>query len=156
MFANPLRKNKVKTAVDLEFSDRSRMIGYIFVLPSQRLSDVLNDERAFLPVLDLDGHIHHIHKSIISRVVEVATGGVQPTDPYAVLGLPAGVETEAIRTAYRALAKENHPDRWAAVGLPEEIRSALNTRMMRINDAYFRLMRERRVVDVDGPVVDSS
>ena len=58
-----------------------------------------------------------------------------PADPelighYRALGLAPGADLRAVRAAYRALARDHHPDR---AGLDE---AAANARMSRINNAY--------------------
>jgi DnaJ-domain-containing protein 1 len=58
-----------------------------------------------------------------------------------VLGLPMAADTRAIRTRYRALAHEHHPDKAARAGV--EAAEAARRRMARINAAYSALMRQR-------------
>jgi DnaJ like chaperone protein len=52
----------------------------------------------------------------------------------ATLGLSRGATPEQIKTAWRALSKENHPDRVAHLG--EEFRRLAEERMRKINAAY--------------------
>lgn len=52
----------------------------------------------------------------------------------AVLGLGAGVDAATIKSAWRKLSKENHPDRVTHLG--EEFRSLAEERMRKINAAY--------------------
>src|SRR5881275_1901511 len=55
------------------------------------------------------------------------------TDPYAVLGLPADADDEAIRRRYLELVRqftpEHHPERFAAVRAAYESLRDLNTRL---------------------------
>ena len=64
-------------------------------------------------------------------------------DPYAVLGVPRSADDATIRTTWRRLAVENHPDRLIAQGLPEEAVSLANEKLARINQAYDTIRRER-------------
>ncbi|MGL6042735.1 MAG: TerB family tellurite resistance protein [Sandaracinobacteroides sp.] len=57
-------------------------------------------------------------------------------DPWAVLGLQPGSPDEAIRTAYRRLARAHHPDRHMAGGTPPEFIRVAEARMAAINAAY--------------------
>lgn len=56
------------------------------------------------------------------------------TDPYDSLGLQAGADVEEIRSAYRSLAHQFHPDRFTDAS-PMEQRAALE-RMQEINQAF--------------------
>jgi curved DNA-binding protein CbpA len=55
------------------------------------------------------------------------------TDPYAVLGLPADSDDEAIRRRYlelvRQFSPEHHPDKFAAIRAAYESLRDLNTRL---------------------------
>jgi len=66
-------------------------------------------------------------------------------DPHAVLGVPVGAGSVAIRTAWRRLARANHPDLTADD--PEAVQQA-TTRMAEINAAYEAL---RRALAGEGP-----
>ena len=65
----PFKQPKRKTAVSLVTKDGEFFEGHIFVARDQRASDVLNDGSLFVPFEFLDGKIHLIHRSTISRVV---------------------------------------------------------------------------------------
>jgi DnaJ like chaperone protein len=56
------------------------------------------------------------------------------TEAFAVLGLARGASAEQIKTAWRSLSKENHPDRVTHLG--EEFRKLADERMRKINGAY--------------------
>lgn len=70
------------------------------------------------------------------------THGDTTCDPYTVLGLPCGADEEAVRAAYRRLAREHHPDRLIAQGLPQEFIEVATDRMAAINAAYDRIMKQ--------------
>ncbi|MEX6505806.1 TerB family tellurite resistance protein [Jiella sp. M17.18] len=59
-----------------------------------------------------------------------------PDDPYAVLGLEPDTAPEEARARYLTLVKENHPDRLASRGVPDEFMFIANERMKAINAAY--------------------
>ncbi|BDA85597.1 molecular chaperone DjlA [Aureimonas sp. SA4125] len=67
------------------------------------------------------------------RYRHVATGS---DGPFAVLGLDPGEGTERVRARYLELVKENHPDRLAARGVPDEFMAIGIERMKAINAAY--------------------
>jgi DnaJ like chaperone protein len=62
-------------------------------------------------------------------------------DPWAVLGLQPGAPDADIRTAYRRLARDHHPDRHMAEGTPPEFIKVAEARMATINAAYAALMK---------------
>ena len=66
-------------------------------------------------------------------------------DPYAVLGVPFDAPFEAVRTAWRALVRETHPDRMIARGVPEEAVRLAEKRMVDINRAWEKIQKERTV-----------
>ncbi|MCQ0989993.1 J domain-containing protein [Jiella marina] len=59
-----------------------------------------------------------------------------PGNPYAVLGIAADASASEARSQYLALVKENHPDRLAARGVPDEFMFIASERMKAINAAY--------------------
>lgn len=66
-------------------------------------------------------------------------------DPYQVLGVARSADDAAIKAAWRALAKENHPDRLIAQGMPEEAIELANNELAAINAAYEAICRERGI-----------
>ena len=62
------------------------------------------------------------------RAVHMAADG---GDPYAVLGLHHGAEDAEIKARYRQLARDNHPDKLMAEGLPEEVIAVANQKLAR-------------------------
>lgn len=66
------------------------------------------------------------------------------TDPYLVLGLVPSATDEEIKRVYRALVRDNHPDRMAANGVPPEMMAIATAKMAAINAAYDAIGRQRR------------
>lgn len=64
-------------------------------------------------------------------------------DAYQVLGVPASAGDAEVKRAYRKLMSENHPDKLAAKGLPESMRSLAEEKTRRITAAYQRIERAR-------------
>ena len=68
MFATKHVKQKVRTEVELALNDGTTLTGKFFTSPNERLIDMLNDSRAFLPFGGSDGVVAMVSKSIITRI----------------------------------------------------------------------------------------
>ncbi len=66
-------------------------------------------------------------------------------DPYSILGVTRAMDNAAIKTAYRKLVRDTHPDRLMAKGLPPEFVAMASQRMANINAAYDRVCKERNI-----------
>ena len=66
-------------------------------------------------------------------------------DAYAVLGMPRDATDEALRGAWLRLMRENHPDSLASRGVPPEFIARAGEKVARINAAWDRIKRERRL-----------
>lgn len=64
-------------------------------------------------------------------------------DPYKVLGVTTDSTDAEIKSAYRTLIRENHPDRLMAEGVPKEMIELATKETQAINAAYDRIARER-------------
>ncbi|HEX3653666.1 MAG TPA: J domain-containing protein [Rhizomicrobium sp.] len=111
-------------------------------LPMQgRISDVLNDERQFLP-LESNGEHLALAKATIRQVrFPAAKAPYRSKCPYSVLGLKEGATIEEIKKAYRELCTANHPDRVRGSGLGQDFVEFATENMMRINSAYAQLTK---------------
>ena len=64
----PKATPKIKAEVEMITHDGVMLKGKFFMVPSQRVLDVLNDERAFLPFETEDGDIYIINKQFVARI----------------------------------------------------------------------------------------
>jgi DnaJ like chaperone protein len=64
-------------------------------------------------------------------------------DPYQELGLSRSASREELRTAWKRLMRENHPDTLAARGVPQDFVARASDKVARINAAWDRIKRER-------------
>lgn len=64
-------------------------------------------------------------------------------DAYTILGVSRQASGEEIRTVWKRLMRENHPDSLAARGVPAEFIARAHEKVARINAAWDRVKRER-------------
>lgn len=103
-----------------------------------------------------DGVLHRSEEIYLKHVAEIfdysdetyrsvrAQFVDEPEDPYSVLGLKPDVSDEVLRSHYRRLVRENHPDVMIARGVPAEFVDMATRKLAAINAAYERIARERR------------
>lgn len=89
-------------------------------------------------VAEIFGMTDREFRTLRSRFVPDA-----PHDPYDVLGASPDMNMAELRAHWRALVRENHPDRLAARGLPEEAVNLAEQRLIKINAAWEEITRER-------------
>ncbi len=69
--------------------------------------------------------------------------GPSASDPYALLGVARNASDQDLRSAWRRLIRENHPDTLIAQGLPKEFVDIATDKMARINAAYDEIRAQR-------------
>ena len=73
----------------------------------------------------------------------LALHGDEGPRPWDVLGVDPAIPDDELRTRWKALVRDHHPDKLVADGMPEEFVAAANDRLARINAAYDSMMRSR-------------
>jgi len=71
--------------------------------------------------------------------------GADKSDPYVLLGVARDVSEADLKSHYRKLIREHHPDTLIAQGVPQEFIDIANDKLAAINDAYDRIENERGV-----------
>jgi DnaJ-domain-containing protein 1 len=130
--------------------------GAILIPAHRALRETLNDDGPFIEMEAEDGRHSFILKTEIARIdpheapePRAADRGAHDwsrfdgKDARLVLGVAADASEAEIQAAWRDLAKAYHPDRLAALGLPQEIMRHADRVLARINAAYQRLKNER-------------
>lgn len=135
-----------KTAVlaEISLTDGTVMCGNLFLPNQARITDVLNDERKFLPFQTLEGNFVSLAKSVIKKATQYnANPGPAPyegSDPWHILGVQEGVSADELKQAYHQLARMYHPDRIRALGLGTRYEELATKDMARINAAYAEVL----------------
>ena len=93
--------------------------------------------RAVANIFGLDDHA-------FERITEVS-GDLDSSDPYKILGVSRDMTNDEIKSAYRALVRENHPDKLIADGLPKELIDMATEKLAAINDGYDKVSAERGI-----------
>jgi DnaJ-class molecular chaperone len=118
---------------------------------SAKLHEALNNGDMFLDVMNAAEKQYFVAKRDICKVelVEVPKASQmnlqrRATDrdrfnPYEVLGVQQGTDADAIRQAYHAMVKAYHPDRFAGIDMPKEMKDYAAAMVVRINLAYEQL-----------------
>lgn len=70
--------------------------------------------------------------------------GREADDPFVILGVEPGAGADALKAAYRALVRDNHPDALIARGVPPSLVKIAEARMAAINVAYEKASAEAR------------
>jgi DnaJ like chaperone protein len=66
-------------------------------------------------------------------------------NPYDVLGVPPSIDNDALKSHYRKLIAENHPDKLIARGVPKEFVAIATEKVAAINEAYGQVAKERGI-----------
>lgn len=145
MSFNARKTQKFPLMVEAQLADGVSMFGKVFLSAQGRLSDLLNDERDFLPFERADGSFMALAKAQLRRVSPMASSEetYQGDDPFKVLGVAPTASREDVKRAYRDLTLIHHPDRVRGLGLTGEYLELATKNMMRINEAYERVMKGR-------------
>ena len=69
----------------------------------------------------------------------------QGTSPYELLGVDKEASDEEVKSAYRKLIREHHPDTVIAQGMPQEFVDLANEKMAAINAAYDEIKKIRGI-----------
>ena len=140
-----------QTAVpaEVELADGTILKGKFLISAARTLGDVLNGETAFLEFEPYGGERRFIAKSALVSVklVKPATPlplqsrfrEIESFEPHKVLGVAAAATWEDVRAAYHRLSLVYHPDRYANVELPAEVREYLEAMARHLNCAYAAL-----------------
>ena len=96
MFEKSQMRTKKRIEVELYLDDGSHFLGTFVLGQGERLSDILNDNRGFLPFEASEGQVVMIRKTTIAKVVQLNQHIDQADvpDPYAV---PEGARVLAMR-----------------------------------------------------------
>ena len=138
------KQGKSKLMVRLCLTTGEEVEGEVFAAQGERLADILNDSRAFLPIEAGAGAVRVLAKAVIAQAHIVGTEPTEAKDPYKILRVPQTATDEELRRAWMNGLKASHPDRLASLNMDEGVVYAARKACQRINSAYEAVMAERR------------
>jgi DnaJ-domain-containing protein 1 len=139
-----------RSMAKLTLIDGKNLIVSVKLPLSGKLADAFNSAETFIDIISGDGTQQVINKTTIARVeaVDPPKAGLNQQrrsadksgfNPYAVLGVEKSATPEDIRSAFVTLVKTYHPDRFASLDLPQEMKDYAAAMQARINMAYQQL-----------------
>ncbi len=135
-----------------------------FEIYARRIARLLKDEPelknnvlyALFYVALADGVLHETEEAYLRYVAEEFGCSTQDyraikslfvddaDDPYVVLGIAPDCTDDQLKSHYRKLLRENHPDTLLAAGVPDAAIEIAQAKTAAINVAYDRIVTERR------------
>jgi DnaJ-domain-containing protein 1 len=142
--------NVQRALVNLHLIDGTRQIASIRLPLSGKLNEAMNNADGFLDVITGDGQQQFIAKHAIQKAETIDPPKARLNqqrrdsdnkyfDPHAVLGITNTTGKDEMRQAYINLVKSYHPDRFANLDLPAEMKDYAAAMQARINMAYEQL-----------------
>jgi len=132
--------------VRLRLTDGRTEFGSVETVPGVSVADAFNADLPFIAWRGADGLDVLLSKTAILSIETVAApvadhlkqrqAALDELSAHAILGVKPGAGQGAIRSAYRALALQYHPDRFASAGLPPEMADYVAAVFARITAAY--------------------
>jgi len=129
--------------VEIQMVDGSNLSGKVWVPIQGRLTDMLNDERHFIPLESRDGAFIALAKSAIKQLVMPNTEApsCRGNDAWSILGVREGISPDELKRVYHRLCAHNHPDRIKGLGLGPEYEELATQNMIRLNTAYSQVLK---------------
>jgi DnaJ-like protein len=134
---------------EVTFADGTLAKGKLLVAMGKTVADALNGPGAFIEFEPYGGERSYLAKAQLASVklvgvprspnLQARLVDIDGFDPHRILGVMAGASREELRSAYFAMAKTYHPDRYATAELPAEVRDYLAAMARRINAAHAAL-----------------
>lgn len=151
MFERNRVDNRAETliAVEVALANGTSVAGRAVLSPGKGVHKLLDGDEGFIYVDSFAGEGCFIPKSDIrglkvitsikSQTVTLPIPDARNFDPYRVLGLEKTAAFEDVREAYHRLSKLYHPDRYASIELPREVKVYLEAMSKNVNAAFVAL-----------------
>ena len=144
--------DKTFIPVILTLVDGESLKGAIAIQKNGRLGDLLNGSDRFVLFKTNSGEPVYLSQATIAAVqsnekpsvrqLDKSLQNLEEINPYLILKVKPGASKAELRNAYHELIKHYHPDQFANVKLPREVRTYLDAVIARLNAAYQELVDE--------------
>ena len=137
------------------FEPYARQIAGMFRRRSKVLEELLD---GLFHIAKADGVVHAGEIDYLRRVAHIfgfedhefdrirtSHLGPEQGDPYVILGVRREMSDTEIKSAWRRLIRDNHPDKLIAKGMPKEFIEITTEKLATINAAYDRIAKERGI-----------
>ncbi|MRG71905.1 DnaJ domain-containing protein [Alphaproteobacteria bacterium HT1-32] len=98
------------------------------------------DEQRFLERVALQ---FDLPDASVERIIATHIRLDDAPDPYKVLGVTREMSDDELKSAYRKLVRDHHPDRLVAQGMPDEFIDQATEKLATINASWDRIEKER-------------
>lgn len=144
---NPVdHRGETAIVCDLTLADGTHVTGRTFIPAGRPVSKLLDGTDAFIYLETFDSDAVFVPKADIRGVKIVNTGrpassrltlpDARTFDPYRVLGIEKDASFAEIKAAFHTLSKLYHPDRYAGVELPSDVRGYMDAMLRNVNAAF--------------------
>lgn len=144
--ANWRRQNSDPVTLIISLNDGRRLRGNMLLPRDKSLTDLFNMPVPFFEFDDFEHGSMVVAKASVAMLwphkipaadqIDKKVAALDKSDPHRILGVGKSAARDEIRSAYLALARLYHPDRFASVELPPEVADYISTMARRINIAY--------------------
>ena len=141
--------DRVSALVEMTLDGGEIITGKLHFPPTRTLGDELNAASGYVDFETLTGERFFLSKQSIQLVkpryipradqLNRAQPRTDAFNPWTVLGVTETASKDEIREAYHRQVKQYHPDRFANMTLPPEVKDYLNAMSRRVNAAYTAL-----------------
>lgn len=148
MFERNRVDNRAETliAVEVVLASGEKVAGRAVLASGKAVHKLLDGDDSFIYLEGFDGEGSFVPKAEIRGLKVMNNVPAQTTvlripdarnfEPYRVLGLEKGASFDEIRDAHRRLSKLYHPDRYASVDLPAEVKVYFESMTRNVNAAF--------------------
>ena len=136
-YKSVIRSSCAQIAQNMEYSQRLQLLNFL-VLVAQADGYVAAEEIAALREVT---YYIRLSKEELDSMLNLQKNDLESA--YIVLGISSSATDAEVKTAYRKMALQHHPDRVSALG--EDVRKAAEKKFQEINDAKERIYKARKL-----------
>jgi len=160
MLRPKIKRKKEKSRVTIELEGRPAIEGYLFRIPGERIIDLLNDEREFLPIELLSGDSILVQKANI-QLVEQSTEGKQADplfsgQPGEIFEFDNGTTPEDLKIKLESILKKIHPEIVTQAKLHPALTDCARMLTTRLISSYQNALEELTRREIRNDLVKNS